>query len=547
MDREQSGQQVKPISGRMAVWLLLGATLLVAVTLIGGVWYSLYGPDVPPVVSPETTIITEPLRADGWPDYEEWLRQKWSDGITPDENGAIPFWAAMSRHWVSDEVGIDALQKELGGPAEADIVGGLSNPRNLSPSLGSWLSAGTDDSEANKVRAVWDDAEQLDATLELARRQPWRDDEIPPLSDWLDSSEEALALLRRAAAAPRFYPSSPSLLDDQVDALTEIYLPAAQAGREAGRALCRSAMNKLAERRFQFALEDLKAAERLAAYVANGISVVELLVGQAVSRNTDEALLSLAAEKDFSREFLEDVISSRHATLPYRESLRLADEESLGLIISSLAARYTVRTDFDYSVESRGLSFELTPPHGMRVDWRIVIDQSAPLTSLLERAARATTHNSTLQVIDAYEAELAKVAERASLPSAWIDAVSTGERSRLYGRRLASMYSTNARRTYEADRRWRTRRWLVTIALQIVLHERTTGQYPASLDELTTELPPRLTRPDPEAGPPEYRRTETGFTLTDPALDAGQTPDAPTQIVFPPPVEPWPWQDSEMP
>ncbi len=52
-------------------------------------------PRVLVTISKETTYITEPLRADGYPDYVAALDRRFSRDVTPENNAAVPFWQAM--------------------------------------------------------------------------------------------------------------------------------------------------------------------------------------------------------------------------------------------------------------------------------------------------------------------------------------------------------------------------------------------------------------------------------------------------------------------
>ena len=46
-------------------------------------------------ISKETTYIVEPLRSDGYPDYVNALNQRFSQGVTPENNSAVLFWKAV--------------------------------------------------------------------------------------------------------------------------------------------------------------------------------------------------------------------------------------------------------------------------------------------------------------------------------------------------------------------------------------------------------------------------------------------------------------------
>src|SRR2546423_1468368 len=49
-------------------------------------------------ISPETTYITEPLDAQGYPDYVTALNQRLSQGVTPENNANVLIWKALGPH-----------------------------------------------------------------------------------------------------------------------------------------------------------------------------------------------------------------------------------------------------------------------------------------------------------------------------------------------------------------------------------------------------------------------------------------------------------------
>ena len=50
---------------------------------------------VPFRISKETTYITEPLKADGYPNYVAVLNRQYSEGVSPDNNAAVLLWQAI--------------------------------------------------------------------------------------------------------------------------------------------------------------------------------------------------------------------------------------------------------------------------------------------------------------------------------------------------------------------------------------------------------------------------------------------------------------------
>src|SRR5689334_14951754 len=62
------------------------------------------GATKPPVnvtLSKETTRITEPLTADGYPDYVEYLNRQLSEGVTPQNNAVVLLWQVVGPQTVS--------------------------------------------------------------------------------------------------------------------------------------------------------------------------------------------------------------------------------------------------------------------------------------------------------------------------------------------------------------------------------------------------------------------------------------------------------------
>ena len=49
-------------------------------------------------ISPETTYITEPLDADGYPDYVTALNERLRGNITPETNANVLIWQALGPH-----------------------------------------------------------------------------------------------------------------------------------------------------------------------------------------------------------------------------------------------------------------------------------------------------------------------------------------------------------------------------------------------------------------------------------------------------------------
>src|SRR5882757_2643256 len=74
---------------------LIGAFVLLLLLFC----FQLFGPNPRIIVSPQTTYITEPLRADGLPNYEQYVLDLYRNGVTPENNAATLIWPVV---WSSE-------------------------------------------------------------------------------------------------------------------------------------------------------------------------------------------------------------------------------------------------------------------------------------------------------------------------------------------------------------------------------------------------------------------------------------------------------------
>src|SRR5690348_1098118 len=73
------------------LWWIGDAFMLLILLFV----FELFGPSPRVYVSPQTTFITEPLTADGSPDYTKYILNLYRDGVTPENNAASILWPAL--------------------------------------------------------------------------------------------------------------------------------------------------------------------------------------------------------------------------------------------------------------------------------------------------------------------------------------------------------------------------------------------------------------------------------------------------------------------
>lgn len=268
--------------------VLLG---LIAV-LVAGFFWQLFGPNPPIRVSRATTYITEPLGADGLPDYRRYLIEKMSEGVTPEKNGAVQFWRAV---WPGS---LDPADQQL----IADALG-VRHPLRQGERLTALESSSA--SEEDLKRSV---------------QQPWTEADSPTLAKWIDDQSTALDLIVEASRMPEWWSPSPSVLADKNDAMVGWHLPLPGYARMACRGLiCRSWL-RLGRDDPEGAWKDCQAVYRIAGQLHKDWFLVSHVAGDAVVGDANHVAAA--------------VLSHRHPP-----ALSLAVGEELRRVAALLATR----------------------------------------------------------------------------------------------------------------------------------------------------------------------------------------------------------------
>ncbi|MBN2581058.1 MAG: tetratricopeptide repeat protein [Pirellulales bacterium] len=223
------------------------------------------------IISKETTCLTGPLRKDGTVDYVEALDRLSRQGVTPENNAAVPFWKAMGpaeilpqyREEYFRRIGMPSL------PEQGDYYVNLkefltSRKHEFNPNF----------SEA--MREIKADA-NFDALLEPALKRPWSKQEYPRLAAWLAANEKPLALIAEASRRPRRYDP---LIGGKKTPLMIVPFPATAVFSEPGnpaQALVARAMLRLGDGKVDLAWEDSLTCHRLARLVGQGSALIDAL------------------------------------------------------------------------------------------------------------------------------------------------------------------------------------------------------------------------------------------------------------------------------
>ena len=209
-------------------------------------------PIVAVTISKETTDITGPLRKDSYVDYVAALNERWSKGVTPENNAAVLFWKAMGpadipkadRPQFFKMLGIPPLPEEGEHFLQYDkYVERLQNlGRPTPPQLDEF---GLDENQHQYYEAM---------------KRPWSKKELPMVFGWLVANEKPMALLSEAAMRPRRY--DPIVVGEK-ESMDRAMALSLSAEHDVVRAFLARAMLRVGEGQIERGWEDLLTCHRL--------------------------------------------------------------------------------------------------------------------------------------------------------------------------------------------------------------------------------------------------------------------------------------------
>ncbi len=237
-------------------------------------------------ISKETTVITAPLRDDGYPDYIRYLNEKLSQGVTPENNAIIPIVRVMG---IPEFEGPEREQffRMLG--IEALVLDGDYFVR------WEFFAARVSESEQPKM-PLGDDRSQSAYFKELnkvAMRGPWTRKQYPHLVKWIDSNHKHFPALIEASKLPGAY--APMTSDEQFPPVLGAGLVAVTPTGDAAEALLCRAMLRAGENDVKGALEDLLACQRLARLLATQGALVDYMLANRIDGNARDAAIAWLA------------------------------------------------------------------------------------------------------------------------------------------------------------------------------------------------------------------------------------------------------------
>jgi hypothetical protein len=267
-------------------------------------------PAKPPVrvtISKETTYITEPLREDGYPDYLRYLNETMSQGVTPENNAAVPLARATGF------LELEGVLRE-----QYFKLLGIEPPSEKGDYFQPWPEFAAEIPIAEQPPKPLADTRPQGEYFEQLAKKPWTQplssEELRHVTNWIDANDHHLDSIVAASKLDRFFsPLIVSTSDLDHPILIEAFLPDAYPTREAAKALQCRAMLRMARREFDAAAEDLLAANRLANLISTKPMALYVVLAKGIECDARQAAIQLCARAGWSRKKISEFCARWYA------------------------------------------------------------------------------------------------------------------------------------------------------------------------------------------------------------------------------------------
>jgi hypothetical protein len=494
------------------LWLLGGMLLLV----MGLFFLQLFGPNPAIFVSPQTTFITEPIGADGLPDYERYVLESDRKGATPSNNAATLLWQALWPGELSPQH-YAPMAAELGLPQIPSASEALGSPfKDVCPKLEAWLKSRP---EANSLGNL---AEAADSAMSLAISSPWTSEQLPPAAEWLSKNKKPLDLIVEASRRPKFYSPSPSLLDGKPDDFISMLMPGISRIREGARSLSIRAMWHLGEGRPMDAWSDVLAMYRLSRLLTQGRTLVEQLVGIALDGMANAAAQTILESRALSAEQIKQIRRDLDRLPPLTGVARSLDQGERLFVIDALVQLSSGHAGAGSMLPNDGMPGALDL---VSVDWNLVLREANGWYDRLVAAARIPDRTARSAAVQRIETDIGRVvAQSRAASSLAAAAISRKQRSEVVSAVMLGLFFPAVGRAIEIEDKQNAMLDLTRTAAALAQFRADNGAYPEKLDEIVPNVLNTMPK-DPYSGKPlGYVREGDGFSLQSAGVNGAEGP-----------------------
>lgn len=458
-------------------------------------------PDLRITASPRTTVLTEPLRHDGYVDYIAAVNRIASQGVTPENNAAVPFIRALGSVCVGDMdpdrfyplLGIEPL------PEEGEYFVPLDRYA---------ATRSADEGFEDQIRR------ELDNAVE----RPWSEQEFPKIARWLRLNQEPLELFCCGCRRPRYY--APMLGGaDEGDAalLTDVRLSTLEAVRNVARSLTARAMLRLREGDIGEARSDLLTCHRLARLVGQDPTLIGIVVSVSIEDLACRGDAHLIASETMTAKLARSAVADLQALAPLPRLRPRIEQAERFATLDGMTAVASRRVELGQVFgASGGPEFDvLVNVVNTLTDWDLVLRH---VNGWYDRAAAALerpTYAERAAAFEQLEDDLREAGQDLVSPRRQFETLLTGQAS--VSQRVGDLFACLSLPVtsvgHVAEHRGIAFARLDLLGYALAAHRAEHGGYPEQLGRLVPDYLAELPA-DPFTGRPFFYKPEkSGFLL----------------------------------
>ncbi|MHB8897137.1 MAG: CPBP family intramembrane glutamic endopeptidase [Thermoguttaceae bacterium] len=470
-------------------------------------------------ISVETTRITGPLRADGSVDYVAALNERSSEGVTLQNNAAVPFWKAVGPAEILPEF-----------RAKYFHMLGMRPPRGKGDyfvDFDHFVADRRKDAALGRKESTGGADDDRSDLLSVATMRPWSRREFPILAQWIAANEEPLALLAQASTRPRQY--DPLCAQERMP-LIATPLPNHMLYRDVARAFCARAMLRVGEGRTAEAWEDLLCCHRLARLIGQGPTTIEAMGASAVEETAclgDRGLLQYARQDVTQSARMREDLERLPPMPKMADKIDVAERFTfLDLVsnysregISSVIKFCDELAEFDVA-EAQKLKETVgvlrQSGNDTLIDWDLVLRMGNAWFDRLVDAYRTPTgleQGRALRRLDEDLQRLKRTAADAEVLRKRMPGNPSKAISERLGQVLLTFHASDPTLFIQSEKRWMMRLELAKLGFALAVYRDRHGVYPEKLADLTPTDVARIPEDFFSGSGLRYRRDGDGYLL----------------------------------
>ncbi len=451
------------------------------------------------IFSEEFTRVTDLRTKEGLPDYPAAINAHFGKGVSPDKNGAVALYEAFG----PAPEGIQLSEKFF-------KLLGMSAP----PADGKYFQHFGVGLPVEKRRSLNDRYAE-------SWKQPWAEKDFPELAQWLRDNEKPVETIVKGAMQPDYYsPLVPSVdAAGNAGGLISALLPGIQQSRSIARYLVSRAMLNIEKGNVDHAWRDLIACHRLGEMIGRGPTLIEYLVGTAITQIATHGQIvyldrvqPAAAQLAQYRKDLANLRPIRAAAEQMVVTERMMYLDS----VVQIACGRIAFNDLDVSPAS-GLEKFATQLAILSVDWNIVMREGNRMYDRFDAAMKLESYQERRAAMLILEQELQKVKANVSAKGFLLAAATEGSTGKAFGKMMGGVLTAlllpAISSVDKAHNRSVQNRENLLLAFALASWKDRHDTYPEKLDEL---VPDFISKPPVDAFtgmPLTYRREGDGFVL----------------------------------